>query len=101
MRHPRRCNAAYVAKGLPELRENQFDGEGRHVKGDWSEPDYEKYPKLAQAVATEVLLEAGDVLYLPSYWFHYIISTGTSAQCNTRSGAAIRGRDIIRECGFY
>ena len=49
----------------------------------------------------KVLLEAGDVLYLPSYWFHYIISTGTSAQCNTRSGAAIRGRDIIRECGFY
>ena len=28
----------------------------------------------------------GEVLYIPSYWFHYIISLQKSAQCNVRSG---------------
>jgi ribosomal protein L16 Arg81 hydroxylase len=49
----------------------------------------------------QVVLEAGDVLYIPSYWFHYIISTGITAQCNTRSGNAVRGRDTLTQCGFY
>ncbi|OEU19903.1 hypothetical protein FRACYDRAFT_235968 [Fragilariopsis cylindrus CCMP1102] len=42
------------------------------------------------ATSTEVILEAGDVLYLPSYWFHFIISLDVNMQCNTRSG----------HCGF-
>ena len=50
---------------------------------------------------TQVVLKAGEVLYIPSYWFHYIVSLGQSVQCNTRSGSAIRGRDKIKECGFY
>ena len=65
------------------------------------EADEQSAASLREARRLEFELQAGEVLYIPSYWFHYIISTGTSAQCNTRSGAAIRGRDIIRECGFY
>jgi hypothetical protein len=28
----------------------------------------------------------GEVLYIPSFWFHYIVSLDYSVQCNTRSG---------------
>lgn len=73
--------------------------EGRHSKADWSQLNLTEYPKLAEARATEVVLSAGEVLYIPSYWFHYIISTGVSFQCNTRSGNAFRGRDDLEACG--
>ena len=54
---------------------------------------------LASFQATEVVLTAGEALYIPSYWFHYIISTGVSFQCNTRSGNAFRGRADLFKCG--
>ena len=40
------------------------------------------------------------VLYIPSYWFHYIISLKYSAQCNTRSGSPPErnGESHIKEC---
>eukprot|EP00041_Stephanoeca_diplocostata_P005998 m.72897 g.72897 ORF g.72897 m.72897 type:complete len:811 (-) comp16115_c0_seq15:1474-3906(-) len=90
---PSECELLYLyPKGHPE---------GRHAKGDWAHLDLDTYPKLRNAKATEVVVRAGEVLYIPSYWFHYIISTGVSAQCNTRSGNANRGRKIIEQCGFY
>jgi len=75
--------------------------EGRHAKADWSKLDLQQYPEMAKARATEVVIREGEVLYVPSYWFHYIISTTVTAQCNSRSGNSIRGRDLLRECGFY
>ena len=33
----------------------------------------------------------GEVLYIPSYWFHYIQSLDFSVQCNTRSGSPPNG----------
>ena len=38
------------------------------------------------ALAVETVLKAGEVLYIPSHWFHYITSVQKSAQCNVRSG---------------
>lgn len=52
------------------------------------------------ATSTEVVLQAGDVLYLPTYWFHYIISLTTNMQCNTRSGHDGRNDQIMADCGF-
>eukprot|EP00615_Pteridomonas_danica_P001968 CAMPEP_0114370546 /NCGR_PEP_ID=MMETSP0101-20121206/32586_1 /TAXON_ID=38822 ORGANISM="Pteridomonas danica, Strain PT" /NCGR_SAMPLE_ID=MMETSP0101 /ASSEMBLY_ACC=CAM_ASM_000211 /LENGTH=97 /DNA_ID=CAMNT_0001522119 /DNA_START=480 /DNA_END=770 /DNA_ORIENTATION=+ len=43
---------------------------------DWSNPDLEKYPKFKDLQVNEVLLSAGDFMYLPTHWFHYIISVG-------------------------
>ena len=34
----------------------------------------------------EVVLHAGEMLYLPTYWNHNIVSLGLNMQCNTRSG---------------
>lgn len=42
--------------------------------------------RAATAPAVETVLKAGEVLYIPSFWFHYIISVQKSAQCNARSG---------------
>jgi hypothetical protein len=64
--------------------------------------DYRKSLSLLanNATSTEVVLQAGDVLYLPSYWFHYIISLTTNMQCNTRSGRDGRDDQIMTDCGF-
>ena len=52
--------------------------------------------------AAEVVVRAGEVLYLPSYWFHYIVGTTASVQCNARAGPdpRPRARDAIAACGF-
>jgi len=41
--------------------------------------------------SVDTVLKAGEVLYIPSHWFHYITSLQKSAQCNTRSGREIKG----------
>ena len=42
--------------------------------------------RAARAPAVETVLKQGEVLFLPSFWFHYIVSVQKSAQCNVRSG---------------
>lgn len=57
-------------------------------------PEAENIPKNERewlelsktSLAIETVLKAGEVLYIPSHWFHYITSLQKSAQCNTRSG---------------
>ena len=59
-----------------------------------------QHPSLATARATEVVLSMGEVLYIPSYWFHYIVSQDASIQCNARSGKGKEGLEAIEQCGF-
>jgi hypothetical protein len=61
--------------------------------------------KIAGGAPTlSTVLKAGEVLYVPSHWFHYIVSLQKSAQCNTRSGIHkegnpnFGGRRVVREC---
>lgn len=62
----------------------------RHTALDFSRPDEdpEIAGQLQRADAVEVIVRAGDVLYVPSFWYHHIISLGRSVQCNTRSGVS-------------
>jgi Cupin-like domain len=46
------------------------------------------------AIALETVLKAGEVLFLPSYWFHYIIGLQKNAQCNVRSGVGMAYSDF-------
>lgn len=46
----------------------------RHSAVDWSNPDMDKYPEFANSLSTEFVLQAGELLYLPSNWFHFIVS---------------------------
>lgn len=73
----------------------------RHTKLHWSDPqEVKEWPELNYAKATEVVLSMGEMLYLPSYWFHYIISQDASIQCNARSGETFPGQEEIAKCGF-
>jgi hypothetical protein len=59
-----------------------------------------QHPQLANARATEVVLSMGEIMYLPSFWFHYIVSQDASIQCNCRSGESEQGKPAIEKCGF-
>lgn len=43
------------------------------------------------SMAIDTVLKSGEILYIPSHWFHYIISLQKSAQCNVRSGRDYHG----------
>uniref|UniRef100_A0A7S4J512 JmjC domain-containing protein n=1 Tax=Odontella aurita TaxID=265563 RepID=A0A7S4J512_9STRA len=73
---------------------------GRHSAVNWADPDLERYPQFERALVNEVVLQGGDVLYLPTNWFHHIVSLNTNFQCNARSGMTDHYLSEIRECGF-
>jgi hypothetical protein len=43
---------------------------------DGPNPDLEKYPRFDPKAAIDIELRAGDVLYLPAYWWHQVSSHG-------------------------
>src|SRR5262249_45734311 len=45
-------------------------------------PDLKKYPLFARAKAVEVTLQAGEVLYLPKKWAHFVQNVETSLMVN-------------------
>jgi hypothetical protein len=51
--------------------------------------------RSGQALAIDTVLKAGEVLYIPSHWFHYITSLQKSAQCNVRSGVEKQGDAVF------
>jgi hypothetical protein len=64
--------------------------------------------KIASDAPTlSTVLKAGEVLYIPSHWFHYIVSLQKSAQCNTRSGINEEGNPVfggltdVEKCTAY
>mmetsp|Transcript_34945 Transcript_34945/g.52776 ORF Transcript_34945/g.52776 Transcript_34945/m.52776 type:complete len:298 (-) Transcript_34945:967-1860(-) len=90
--HPNQCQKlALFPKAHPS---------GRHSAVDWSDPDLNSYPDFAYATANEVVLQAGDALYLPTFWFHFIVSLELNFQCNQRSGVSSETRGWIKDCGF-
>ena len=90
--HPDQCaNLALHPKGHPSAR---------HSAVDWSHPDLETFPEFAQATSSEVVLQPGHILYLPTNWFHYIVSLELNFQCNTRSGTEQNLMPYVEACGF-
>ena len=92
MAHPNQCvHMNLLPRGHPSAR---------HSAVDWSDPDLESFPTFKHAHVNEVVMQPGDVMYLPTNWFHYIISLDLNFQCNTRSGGERLYREEINECGF-
>ena len=58
---------------------------------DMPQDEREWLEEAGDAMSLETVLKAGEVLYIPSHWFHYINSLQKSAQCNVRSGVDIEG----------
>ncbi|KAL9186276.1 hypothetical protein ACHAXT_005514 [Thalassiosira profunda] len=73
----------------------------RHSSVDWTNPaDWENHPEFKEALVNEVVLHAGDVLYLPTNWFHFIVNLSVNYQCNARSGTTHETAHFIEQCGF-
>ena len=49
---------------------------------DPRQPDLSKYPRFAKAKAVEVTLSAGEILYLPAKWSHFVVNLETSLMVN-------------------
>ena len=94
--HPDQCDNLYL---LPTGHPS-----GRHISFDMSAPVDEilpKYPKFAKLMGVEVIMQPGDAIFIPTHWFHHIISLNLNYQCNARSGRDYTPyMDIIRKCGF-
>mmetsp|Transcript_1288 Transcript_1288/g.1983 ORF Transcript_1288/g.1983 Transcript_1288/m.1983 type:complete len:495 (+) Transcript_1288:176-1660(+) len=90
--HPKNCqNLALFPKDHPSAR---------HTFLNWADPDLEMYPEFKEGMVNEVVLQAGDVLYLPTQWFHHIVSLDLNWQCNARSGITSHYQQEIKKCGF-
>jgi hypothetical protein len=89
--HPEQCkNLNLLPRDHPSAR---------HSSVDWSNPDvYNKFPEFKQLKGLEIILQPGDVLYLPTYWIHYIVSLNVNVQCNTRSGSSYENEHVINDC---
>lgn len=92
LNHPNQCKLlSLYPRGHPSAR---------HSAVNWSNPDLDSFPKFQRARANEVVLQAGDVLYLPTNWFHYIVSLSKNYQCNARSGWGREYERDVKRCGF-
>lgn len=72
----------------------------RHSVIDWSDLEQAKQHNFQEVQGIDTVLRAGEALYIPSFWFHYIISLRYSIQCNSRSGfpKGRKGQDHIKKC---
>ncbi|XP_065222718.1 hypoxia-inducible factor 1-alpha inhibitor-like isoform X1 [Planococcus citri] len=46
----------------------------RQTQIDFENPDYEKFPRFKNLSGFETIIEPGEVLYIPMYWFHHVES---------------------------
>ena len=83
-----------------DVRADRDDPSFRQSRVDWADAAARARAGFARVPALETVVRAGEVLYVPSYWFHYIVSLSQSAQCNTRAGPPPdrRGAETIRRC---
>ncbi|KAJ1421412.1 cupin-like domain-containing protein [Ochromonadaceae sp. CCMP2298] len=58
----------------------------RHSVIDWSDLQQAASRGFSKVDAIDTIVRTGEVLYIPTYWFHYIVSLRYSIQCNSRSG---------------
>ena len=94
---PRACvHLELLKRGHPSERHASFDW------ADAAEREKRRRGAFCDQPAAEVVVREGEILYLPSYWFHYIVSVSRSVQCNARTGlsAGKEGLADIQACGF-
>ena len=100
--HPRQCpNLALYPVGHPSARHSAPNWSDIGKNGDnGSDGLSEAAQALAHAEVTQVVLQASDALFLPTHWFHFIVSLNRNYQCNARSGSTSTYAKYITDCGF-
>ncbi len=90
---PSECkNLSLHPKGHPSARHSSFDWSDINVFND--------NKSFGKSQATEYVLAAGEMMYIPPYWFHYIISQDATISCNSRSGTTTINKSHIENCGI-
>ena len=51
-------------------------------KVNLNKPDLKKYPNLSKAKFTKITVQAGEMLFLPAYWWHHVYSVDTTVSIN-------------------
>ncbi len=73
----------YPPSQTPWLYSNAFtSGLPNFSRFDPEAPDYDRFPHARRAAPVEVILEAGDALYLPSLWWHQVRALELSVTVN-------------------
>jgi oxalate decarboxylase/phosphoglucose isomerase-like protein (cupin superfamily) len=72
----------------------------RHSVIDWSDLSQAFSRGFTKVDAIDTIMHPGEVLYIPTYWFHYMVSLKYSLQCNSRSGfpPEMQGSNHIQLC---
>jgi hypothetical protein len=78
-------NPPWACKKLGIITEKKHPSY-RHSVFDWSDIDQARIHGFAKVDAIDTVLRTGQVLYIPTFWFHYMVSLNYSIQCNSRSG---------------
>ncbi|XP_035683540.1 HSPB1-associated protein 1-like [Branchiostoma floridae] len=60
-------------------------------------PDIQQHPKLMSSHPHVVILEPGDVLFVPKHWWHYVESLSTSVAVNSWIEMASDAEDRLQE----
>lgn len=61
-----------TSPGKFDVMEDKVTGHVPWIAVDPLDPDLSRYPDFANASPVECTVESGDVLYLPSLWYHYV-----------------------------
>ena len=98
---PRACKKLGIvsSKGHASFRHSMLnyghialmeDGHSEYSE-EMPEEEREWLEMIGSAEAVSTVLKEGEILYVPTGWFHYITSLQKSAQCNVRSGPDMDG----------
>jgi lysine-specific demethylase 8 len=76
---------------------------------DADRPDHARYPLFQQVAVSELVLEPGDLLFLPRRWWHYVRSLAPSISVNTFGAtlveltamAPVFGKDVLHHLRLY
>jgi hypothetical protein len=96
---PNQCQYMGIVteRGNPIFRHSMLNfGHLNHMEEEgMPQQEREWMERSGEAMALDTVLKAGEVLYIPSHWFHYITSLQKSAQCNVRSGVDTDGDAVF------
>ena len=82
---------------LPFIKDSRHPS-FRQSSVDWCDIEEVRRRGMGSAQAIDTILQRGEVLFVPSWWFHYIVSLEYSVQCNTRFGTVSKELNYITNC---
>jgi Cupin-like domain len=92
-------NPPYTCKQLGIIKDNKHPSY-RHSAIDWSNVEEAEKSGFGNVDAIDTIVRKNELLYVPSFWFHYIVSLQYSGQCNSRSGVPPNHEGLaeVEEC---